>query len=392
MSVNFKKNKVLRKDETLALAFLAVATIVSSIYGYSLRFYILTDIIFHYLLVFPIFLVFLFYAYIKNPYLKFGWTILALGPTVCLIFVLACSDINGLCEKINLGLISFVGVLLWACSLIIYILKRTKRNNPYFSSIKIKTLSLNILMFIRDWIPIFIVLFSYCTLKSIIPVVNPVLFDEQFNTMDYNLFFKHSPTELIIEWIPVYFIGFLSFGYKFYFLIKIFAFSAIYCNVNDKRVFYKMIIAFSTTIILGLGLYFLFPAQGPIYHCPEQFEKIQTPMSETSNYKLQKDLWTVYEQVKKHTPQDFCELTKTSGIRNGVAAFPSLHIAISCVLLYFLFRYNRAIFWLCFFPFWVMVLSTIYFGWHYVVDDIAGFVLAGFVLASVNRLLNDINM
>jgi membrane-associated phospholipid phosphatase len=39
-----------------------------------------------------------------------------------------------------------------------------------------------------------------------------------------------------------------------------------------------------------------------------------------------------------------------------------------------------------------MVLSTIYFGWHYVVDDIAGFVLAGFVLVSMNRLLNNINM
>ncbi len=120
---------------------------------------------------------------------------------------------------------------------------------------------------------------------------------------------------------------------------------------------------------------------------PEQFEKIQIPMSETSTYKLQKDLWTVYEQVKKHTPQDFCELTKKSGIRNGVAAFPSLHIAISCVLLYFLFRYNRIIFWLCFFPFWVMVASTIYFGWHYVMDDIAGFVLAFIVLVFVNNCL-----
>jgi hypothetical protein len=199
--------------------------------------------------------------------------------------------------------------------------------------------------------PIFIVLFSYCTLKSIIPVINPILFDEQFNAMDHLLFFKHSPTELIIKWIPVSFIGFLSFGYQFYFLIKIFAFSSIYCTVNDKRVFYRMVITYSITIILGLGLYFLFPAQGPIYYYPEQFETIQTPMSETSNYKFQKNLWAVYEKVKKHTPQDFCELTKTSGIQNGIAAFPSLHIAISCVLLYFLFRYNRAIFWLCFFHF-----------------------------------------
>ena len=33
-----------------------------------------------------------------------------------------------------------------------------------------------------------------------------------------------------------------------------------------------------------------------------------------------------------------------------------------------------------------MVLSTIYFGWHYVVDDIAGFFLAVIIIALVNYL------
>ncbi len=268
MSTNFKKNKLLRNDETLALAFFAVATILSNIYGYSLRFYILTDIIIHYLFVFPIFLIFLFYAYIRDPYLKFGWTILALFLSGCLIFAVACMDIHALCEKINLGLILILGIFLWACSLIIYLLKKTKGDNPYSSMIKIKTLFLNIVVFIRDWAPIFVVLFSYCTIKSIIPVINPILFDEQFKTMDYILFFKHSPAELIIEWIPVSFMGFLSFGYKFYFLLIMFAFSSIYCNLKDKRVFYTMVIAFSITYILGLGLYLLFPGQGPIYHYP----------------------------------------------------------------------------------------------------------------------------
>ena len=153
-----------------------------------------------------------------------------------------------------------------------------------------------------------------------------------------------------------------------------------------------MVIAFSATYILGLVLYFLFPAQGPIYYYPERFEMIQTQMEKTSNYQIQRKLWEVYEQVKQYPPQEFCELTKMSGIRNGIAAFPSLHIAISCVLLFFLFRYVRLIFWLCFFPFLTMVLATIYFGWHYVVDDIAGFVLACFVLFFVDCLPDDNNL
>ncbi|PQP32827.1 hypothetical protein C6A36_02425, partial [Desulfobacteraceae bacterium SEEP-SAG10] len=103
-------------------------------------------------------------------------------------------DIPVLYEKIRFEWVLFVGLLLWACSLMIYLLKRTKQSNPYFSGLKIKTLGLSIITFIRDWMPIFVVLFSYCTLKSIIPVVNPLLFDEQFNTMDYFLFLKHSQT------------------------------------------------------------------------------------------------------------------------------------------------------------------------------------------------------
>jgi hypothetical protein len=384
-----KINQVIRNDEKLALAFFLVAAVVSGVYGYTLRFYILADIIYTYFLLFPIFLVFLFYSYIKNPYLKFGWTVLAIAPSAFIILAVISQDIPLLYEKVRLEWVLFGGILLWACALIIYLFKRTKQNNPYFSAIRIKTLPLKIITFIRDWIPIFIVLFSYCTLKSIIPVVNPFLFDEQFNMIDYYLFFKHSPTALIINWIPISYMGLLSFGYKSFFLIKIFAFSSIYCTLKDKRVFYRMVIAFSLTYFIGLGLYYIFPSQGPIYYQPKKFEAILTPMSETSNYQIQKDLWKNYEHVKKHTPEKFCELTKASGIRNGIAAFPSLHIAVSCVLLYFLFRYSRAIFWLCFLPFWVMVLSTIYFGWHYVVDDIAGFFLAGIVIVFVNHLTNN---
>jgi hypothetical protein len=249
-----------------------------------------------------------------------------------------------------------------------------------------KALILGVLSFLRNWWPIFVVLFAYCTLKSIIPVVNPRLYDEQFNTIDHFLFLKRYPTELALTWIPLSCIGFLSFGYTFYFLLKMFAFSSVYCAVSDKRVFHRMVFAFSLTLIIGMGIYFLFPAQGPIYYYPKQFERIQAPMSETRTYRIQRNLWTVYEQVKQHTPNEFYELTKESGIRNGVAAFPSLHIAISCVLLYFLYRYHRVTFWICFFPFWLMVIATIYFGWHYVVDNIAGFVLACLVLYFMNRL------
>ena len=176
MFENLRKiNQVIRNDEKLALVFFLVAALVSGFYGYTLRFYILADIIYTYFLLFPIFLVFLFYSYIKNPYLKFGWTVLALAPSIFIILAVLHRDIPDLFEKIRFEWVLFMGIFLWACALIIYLFKRTKQNNPYVSRIKIKTFPLNIITFIRDWMPIFVVLFSYCTLKSIIPVVNPLL-------------------------------------------------------------------------------------------------------------------------------------------------------------------------------------------------------------------------
>jgi membrane-associated phospholipid phosphatase len=384
-----KVTKALRSDEILSLLFFAVAACVSTVYGYPLRYYILTDIICSYLLVLPIFFVFLFYAHVKNPYLKFAWTTLALGPATCIFLVMIWHDLYGSCDIVSVIWILRTTLVFWGGAIIIYLLKRPKQSQPLFSDLKNRAFILNVFRFVRDWFPIFVILFAYITLKSIIPVVNARLYDHQFNAMDYFLFLKHYPTELSIQWIPVSWTGLLSFGYRFYFLLNIIAFSSIYCAVSDRRIFYRMVIAFSLTYILGLSLYFCFPAQGPIYHYPDQFEVIRSPMSETSTYEFQRSLWTVYEQVKQHTPKDFCELTKDSGVLSGIAAFPSLHIAVSCVLLYFLFRYHRVIFWLCFLPFWLMVVSTVYFGWHYVVDNIAGFILACVVLHLVKRMTHD---
>jgi membrane-associated phospholipid phosphatase len=384
----WKITRVLRHDEILVLLFFAVAVGVSALYGYPLRYNILLDIIYHYFLVSPILLAYLFYTHITNPYLRFAWTILALGPSACLLLIAISDNLYGTWKHLPLKLILIASIFLWCGALVIYIIKKPTEGSPLFSRGKMSRCALSITGFLRDWWPIFIVLFAYCMLKSIIPVVNPRLYDEVFNTMDYFLFLKHYPTELSIEWIPVSWIHLLSFGYTSYFLLKVCAFSAVYCFGREARIFSDMVFAFSLTLILGMSLYFIVPAQGPIYYYPGQFESIQDPMSTTTTYKLQTDLWAVYKQVKQHSPREFSALTRQSGIRNGVAAFPSLHIAVSCVLLYFLFRCHPPTFWLFLFPFFLMLLATIYFGWHYVVDDLAGFVLAFFVLFLMNQAPN----
>lgn len=70
-----------------------------------------------------------------------------------------------------------------------------------------------------------------------------------------------------------------------------------------------------------------------------------------------------------------------SGLRGevqSVAGFASLHTAIT-LLVALMAQYtlrSRIAHWLLWINFGVTILATLYFGWHYVADDIAGIVIA----------------
>jgi membrane-associated phospholipid phosphatase len=63
---------------------------------------------------------------------------------------------------------------------------------------------------------------------------------------------------------------------------------------------------------------------------------------------------------------------------SGVAGFASLHIAIT-LLVALMIQYTTTLRWLKI-VFWanasITVVATLYFGWHYVADDIAGVAIA----------------
>ena len=62
----------------------------------------------------------------------------------------------------------------------------------------------------------------------------------------------------------------------------------------------------------------------------------------------------------------------------SVAGFASLHVAIT-LLVALMVQYtlrSRVLKWIFWVNFGVTVIATLYFGWHYVADDIAGVVIA----------------
>ena len=66
------------------------------------------------------------------------------------------------------------------------------------------------------------------------------------------------------------------------------------------------------------------------------------------------------------------------GAVQSVAGFASLHVAIT-LLVALMVQYtlrSRALQWVFWVNFAITVVATLYFGWHYVADDLGGIVIA----------------
>lgn len=115
--------------------------------------------------------------------------------------------------------------------------------------------------------------------------------------------------------------------------------------------------------VFGIASYYAVPSLGPVYFEPFRFKYL--PMTSVS--KLQDSLY-----------QDRLEILAnphTTDAIHGIAAFASLHVSIVFTAALIARRTGlpkvlQRIMWVYL---TLTFLSTIYFGWHYLLDDVAGF-------------------
>lgn len=123
--------------------------------------------------------------------------------------------------------------------------------------------------------------------------------------------------------------------------------------------------ALSFNWLLGAVSYYALPSLGPIYVHPEVF----ADLPDTAVAGLQGALWRNRIEVlaDPHATHDV----------HGIAAFASLHVSVvfTAALVAQLARLPKLLCW----SLWVFVaftsVATVYFGWHYIVDVPAGFLI-----------------
>jgi membrane-associated phospholipid phosphatase len=218
---------------------------------------------------------------------------------------------------------------------------------------------------------------AYRNLKAIVPLLRPgELFDRQLADLDRSLFAGHDPAALLHTLlgtgIPTHL---LSAAYVAFivFLPLSLAVALVFSPSLQAGLFYAT--ALSMNWIIGAASYFLLPSLGPIYADPAAFA--QLPATEVTH--LQDVLLGQRIEFLSHpaisTPQ-------------SIAAFASLHIAMSltAVLAAHLLGLGQRLKIALWIWFALTTVSTVYLGWHYVLDDVGGLLIGAMALVLARAL------
>jgi membrane-associated phospholipid phosphatase len=192
------------------------------------------------------------------------------------------------------------------------------------------------------------------------------LHDDDLLNLDRGLFLGHSP------WVILHTVlgqgaaaEVLADVYRSFTYVIVLALVASMALVPRVREAYVFLSAATWAWILGTLCYYALPALGPYAAAPAEFAGLRhTPITDTqAQYLLERATFL----ADPSAPDSFVSL----------GAFASLHVGMTTLVflmarLYGLRRISRVLgVYLG-----AVIVSTVYFGWHYVSDDIAGVLLA----------------
>jgi membrane-associated phospholipid phosphatase len=201
---------------------------------------------------------------------------------------------------------------------------------------------------------------AYFALKTVVPALHPQLQDATLRAADRWLL-GGSASVWLGQWTQPALSEVLSFCYVVFFPYLIFSW-VYYLARKPLVVAQRFWSGFFTLYAVGFTGYLLVPAVGP--HL---------------------DPAMAGQLASFHGPiTDFNAGIVQAG-SNRVDCFPSLHVAVSTYLLLFDFRECRWRFWLWLGPCVGLWVSTLYLGYHYFTDLLAGWLLTAVTLWAVNR-------
>jgi membrane-associated phospholipid phosphatase len=216
-----------------------------------------------------------------------------------------------------------------------------------------KTSGANIFFVLHAFIPIVIILLVFNSLGELIPRVRHQYYDDVLIRIDYAFFGAH-PTVWIERFNNSLLTGLLQIAYISYYFMPIVLCTSLFLRKKQTE-FDSAVFAIALCFYLSYIGYLLVPAVGPRF----TLNHIQTVDLQTGPFTL----WI-------QQTLDGLENNKTD-------AFPSGHTAVALVSLFYAWKYReKVLFWVLVPAISALIVSTVYLRYHYVIDVIAGVLLA----------------
>jgi membrane-associated phospholipid phosphatase len=206
----------------------------------------------------------------------------------------------------------------------------------------------------RYGLPFCVLLIIYRALDFYIPLFSPVDRDQWLLDIDAGMFGGVQPSIWLEPYIRPWATDYLSFVYMAWF--PMIFFTLLLMMLKSRQAVSGYVAAALFAFYIGYVSYTIVPAVGPVYTLADAYT---TSLSGGALTEFQRGVITAQQDM--NVARD---------------CFPSLHTAISCVMLYFVWTYRRAWMWL-YGPLVISILiSTVYLRYHYVIDVFAGILLA----------------
>ncbi|HEV2348387.1 MAG TPA: phosphatase PAP2 family protein [Terriglobia bacterium] len=206
---------------------------------------------------------------------------------------------------------------------------------------------------LRDWLPFLLLLLMYFTLwGNATHMVITHDRDPDLIALDQRLFgFQAAVALQRIVSPPL--TAWMEFAYLFH-LPNIPIVACFLYIWRSRERFREMMCGVLTVTAFGLMGYLLVPGVGPMYSLRDQFT---VPLSQPLTLLSQQADFVNFARVQRDV-------------------FPSLHVGISFIVWMYAYRNSKRLFWILS-PFILSLwLSTVYLRYHYLVDVVAGFILA----------------
>lgn len=218
----------------------------------------------------------------------------------------------------------------------------------------------------------YVVYVAYRNLKGFLPFVRGHTYDTLLFRLDRALVFGHDPAtvlhELLGTGITAHVLAFVYTGFLLFVPVSLGA--ALVWSKNVSTGFWY-VTALCINWVLGAASYYWLPSLGPAFSHHSLFNDLPY----TGVTALQNALASGRSRV-------ITDPFATDSVQS-VAAFASLHVSIifTAALICHYVIPSRWVRWSMWLYFVLTTIATIYFGWHYLLDDVAGLAIGWIAVA-----------